>query len=191
MKNVESIKNEIKVLYANSSNECMRTWFYEGHVIVVAKYAEEISKKVGANTEIAILGALFHDIARAWGVEKDPNLMQESIRKTEEIMKKNDYTNEDIKKVKETLINHSCRRTLPKTKEGKVVATADALAHLMTDFYVLLGFNRWKNAKDYEEYQKWALEKIERDFKKKIFFKQYKFIAKKRYEALKNVFGGF
>ena len=70
-----------------------------------------------------------------------------------------------------------------------MLATADALAHLMTDFYLVLPFNQWLTAaKDFEEYRKWVLEKVERDYSKKIFFASYRKMAKKRYEALKITF---
>src|SRR3989344_4826069 len=138
MARLEGIRKEVENTYKSSSDECMREWFFENHVQVVAKYGKEISSKFGANKEIVVLSALFHDIARAWGTTKDPNLMNESLSKAEEIMKNHGYDDKEVKKVKETIITHSCRKVLPKTKEGKVLATADALAHLMTDFYLIL-----------------------------------------------------
>lgn len=189
MNRLEKVRKEVKELHEKSSDECMRIWFFEGHVDVVADYCKEISRKVGANPEISILGALFHDIARVWGVNKDPELMNKSLEKTEEIMKKYNYNTEEIQKVKDAILTHSCRGKLPKTEEGRILATADALAHLMTDFYFIIPFNGWLTAaKDFEGYKKWLLEKIERDFHKKIFYSEYKKMAKNRYEALKLLF---
>lgn len=189
MNRLENVRAEVKKLHEKSTEECLRIWFYGGHVEVAAKYADEIARKVGANAEIAVLGALFHDIARTWDVNDEPALMNESLKKAEELMEKHGYSNDEINKVKEAILNHSCRDKLPQTEEGKVMATADALAHLMTDFYLILPFNQWlKAASTFEGYRNWLLEKIDRDFHKKIFYAEYKQFAKKRYEALKTVF---
>ena len=189
MNRLENVRADVKKLYKASSNECMRTWFFENHVQLVAEYGKEISIRIDTDSEIVILSALLHDIARTWDIKKDPNLMNESLNKAEELMKKYCYSDTKIKQVKDAILHHSCRKTPPKTKEGKALATADALAHLMTDFYIVLPFSGWvTDAKDFEGYKKWASEKIERDFKKKIFFSYYKKLAKKRYEALKVVF---
>lgn len=188
-KRLEQIKEEVKTLHDTSSDECMKKWFYNGHVRLVAKYAEEISEKVKANTEIAILASLFHDIARTWNVNDDPALMDESLIKAEEIMQKYNYTNDEINQVKQAILSHGCHEKAPETIEGKVMATADALAHLLSDFYFILPFYGWlKAANTFDGYRSWLLAKIERDMHKKIFFEEYKKIAQPKYEALKIVF---
>ncbi len=187
-KQIELIKKEIRTLYKKSKDESMRVWFFKGHVMLVARYAEEIAEKVGADKEIVILAALFHDIARAWGVNKNPALMEESLKKAEEMMKKYSYLNSQIQKVKEAILYHSCRKKLPQVEEGRVLATADALAHFLSEFYLILPVNCWLTAvKGFEEYREWALEKIERDFHKKIFYDEYREKVRKNYEALKTV----
>ena len=188
-KKVEAIKKEVKALHDISKNECMRTWFYEGHVALAAKNAKEIAEKVGANVELSVLAALFHDIARTWEVNDEPNLINESLNKAAELMKKYNYSDEEISQVKEAILPHSCREKMPHTMEGKVLATADALAHLLSDFYFILPFYGWLNASDnFEGYRKWLLEKIERDAHKKIFFDEYKEKAEKKYQAIKTAF---
>ena len=189
MERIESIKKEIEKLHSESSDECMKEWWYEGHVLSVANYAEEIAQKVGANVEIAVLAALFHDIARIWDVWNEPELMNESLSKAEEIMTKHEYSADETEQVKQTILHHSCKEQLPETEEGKVLATADALAHLLTDFYLILPFYGWLRAtKDFHEYKTWVLERIERDFQKKIFYEKYKEKAREKYEAMKMVF---
>ena len=186
---ITSIQNEIKTLHDQSPDKCMRTWFYEGHVALVAKNAGEIAPKVGADAEISILAALFHDIARVWDVNDEPALMNESLAKAEEIMKKHNYSPQQITQVQEAIRNHSCREKLPDTEEGRVLATADALSHIMSDFYFILPFYGWLKAADsFEGYRKWLLEKIERDIHKKIFYPEYKEKVRERYEALKTIF---
>ena len=189
MNNLEAIRKEIKRLHDASKEEYIREWFFEGHVCIVASYAREIAEQEGADAEACELAALFHDVARCWGVEKDPELMEESLKRAEGIMKKHGYAKKKIQMVREAILNHSCNDELPVTDEGKVLATADAMAHLMTDFYFILPFHGWLKAADsYEGYKKWVAGKIGRDFNKKIFYRKQKALAKKRYEAFKTLF---
>lgn len=51
-----------------------------------------------------------------------------------------------------------------------------------------MGVMGWKKVNNYEDYRKWALEKIERDYNCKIFFPEFKKATIGRYEALKEVF---
>lgn len=189
MNRLEKIREEIKNLHIKSPDDCMRTWFYEGHVAVVAKYADEVAKHIKANREIAVLAALFHDIARTWSVTKEPALMKESLEKAEVMMRAQMYSTIEIDQVKKAILNHSCRDTMPATEEGRVMATADALAHFMTDFYFVLPFYQWFTAgSTFKEYKKWLSEKIERDFHKKIFYDKYRKLVKKRYDSFKLLF---
>ena len=186
---LESIKEEVKALHSSSPDECMRTWFYEGHVALVARNAQEIAKKVGADIEISVLASLFHDIARTWDVNDEPALMNESLSKAEELMKKHGYSDDEVEQVKQAILAHSCREKAPDTKEGKVLATADALAHLLSDFYFILPFYGWLTvSENFDGYKRWLFEKIERDIHKKIFWDEYKDRAKPKYEAIKATF---
>lgn len=188
-KRLIAIRKEIEEMHKNSNEEYIREWFFDGHVKIVAEYAEKIAKEVGANVEVSVLAALFHDVARCWGIDKDPELMEESLEKTEEIMKKYNYPKSTIEKVKKAIMHHNCRDRLPDTKEGKVMATADAMSHFMTDFYFIMPFRGWlKCASTIDGYKKWAEEKIEREFKRKIFYEKYKKEAKSRYLAFKTLF---
>lgn len=189
MNRLLEIQKEIKKLYHENPDDKVN-WLYESHVKVVAEFSKKVAKSTKADAEICILAALFHDIARTKGMWDDPDLMDRSLAMAENIMNKHGYKKERINAVKEAILFHSCKEGKPRTKEGKVLATADALAHLMTDFYIILPFKKLHIAKDYESYKKWVLRKIERDFRRKIFFPEYKKLAKKRYEALKLIFGG-
>ncbi len=189
MDKLKSIENQVRELYKNSDNEFMRVWFFENHVKVVSNYSDQIASKENLDKETCILASLFHDIARAWGVWNDPQLMDESLKKAEELMSKEGYPQDQITKIKDAILYHSCEGKLPKTPEGKVVATADALAHLMTDFYLVILYNKWiEKAKNLETYRKWVLEKVDRDFHKKIFFEEWKAKSKQRYESIKTFF---
>ncbi len=187
---VSAIIEEIRALHDQSTEPDIKQWYFEGHVSVVAHYAQEIAEEIGANAEIAVLAAYFHDIARAWSVDADPALMNESLQKASELMTKQGYTQQEIDAVHIAILHHGCKGELPPTEEGKVLATADALAHLMTGFYFVLPFYGWfKFTKDFDTYTKWISDKIERDMHKKIFYPKYKELAMPRYLALKTLFG--
>ncbi len=184
------VEKEVKSLHARSEDECMHTWFYDNHVAVVAKYAGEIANNARADAEIAVLAALLHDIARVKKVFDEPAVTEESFRMADDILQRNGYSKKEIELVKKAIVNHGCHDKLPETEEGRAMATADALAHLMTDFYLVFAFNHhWADLpRDFEGYREWVLAKIERDFHKKIFYAKYKWLAEKRYQALKLIF---
>lgn len=186
---VEAVRREIKRLHDESPNECMRVWWYEGHVEAVARYARDIAARVGADAEIAVLAALCHDIARAWDVTSEPGLMDESLAKTAELMTDAGYDEDAIARVREAIRTHSCRDAMPATEEGRVMSTADALAHFFSDLYFVLPFYGWLTAaKDYEGYRRWILGRIERDMTRKIHYPEYLELARPKYEALKTIF---
>lgn len=193
MDRVVLIRNEVESLYRGSANECMRTWFYDNHVRVVENYGTEIAPEAGANAEIVALSALFHDLARVWDVQEEPFIMDRSLEAAGEIMKRHGYSPEEIQAVKDAIIPHSCRDGMkPYTEEGKVLATADALAHLMTDFYLALWKNHWVAGNmTFGQYAAWALKKIDRDFHEKIFYDKWRKNAERSYNGLKSDFAQF
>jgi HD superfamily phosphodiesterase len=78
---IERMKKEIQKLHTQSKNECMRKWFYNGHVELVANYAKEIAHKVNADPKISILASLFHDITGTWEVTSDPMRVLKNLKK--------------------------------------------------------------------------------------------------------------
>lgn len=186
MERVQYVSKEVARLHQNAKDEGMRTWVFGNHVLIVEKYAKKIALEVGADVEICRLAALLHDIARTKGVMKDPALMRDSLDMTTAILTSTGYPDKKIRRVKEAIRFHSCKRTLPKTKEGKVLATADALAHLMTDFYLVFEKHPWCGVPEGKRaYRAWARKKLERDFRLKIVFGKYRTFAAKPYEKLK------
>lgn len=108
------------------------------------------------------------------------------------VLKQASYSPAEITQVMDEVIApHSCKDgEFPTTLEGKVMATADALAHLNTDFYVQFAWKHLPDGKTYPEFLQWVAEKIERDFNAKIFFDEVKVEIEPRYQALKSVFLG-
>src|SRR3989338_3342004 len=87
------IKNEVEKIYSLSEDKSVK-WFYTHHVLVVAKYAEEIATELNRSQrrlvyeEISVIATFFHDFAPSWDVGEEPSLTEQSIKKSAEIMKK-------------------------------------------------------------------------------------------------------
>jgi hypothetical protein len=74
---------------------------------------------------------------------------------------------------------------MPKTIEGKILASADAMSHYFNAFYLKAAIKADVKA---NIFRKWALEKLDRDYNKKIFFDFAKKRVKKRHDILKSFF---
>ncbi len=179
----------VKKVY-EKTNEPFAMWMWNNHVLVVAKKTEELSIQFQANEDIAVAGAWLHDFGDAF-VHRHSD-QHEEISKSEalKVLQEAGYIEAEINEVMNDVIEpHSCRDGfLPRTLEGKVMATADALAHLTTDFYVQFAWKHLPDNLSYEEYINWVKEKIDRDFNNKIFFNETKEKYRYRYESLKEVF---
>ena len=127
----------VKNIY-EKTNEPFALWMWNNHVPVVAKKTLELSIQYQANEDIAVAGAWLHDFGDAF-VHRHSD-QHEEISKSEalKVLQEAGYIEAEINEVMNDVIEpHSCRDGfLPRTLEGKVMATADALAHLTTDFYV-------------------------------------------------------
>ena len=165
-------------------------WMWQNHVPVVTQYAKKLSKKLKANLDLAIAGALLHDFGDAFIHRHSNNHANVSKTESTKILKHAGYSDKEITEVLESIIApHSCKDGfLPKTLEGKVLATADALAHLNTDFYIQFSWMHLPENKTYDEFLEWVVNKLDRDFNEKIFFEEVKTDVKSRYQALKEVF---
>jgi len=100
------------------------------------------------------------------------------------------YTDDEIALVVDDAIRyHSCHGDeRPKSKEGLVLATADSLAHLQTNFYVFASWFFGKLDRDLDSLRDWVLKKIERDLNSKISFDDIREEARPDYEMLKRLF---
>lgn len=172
------------------SQEWFGQWMWKNHVPVVAKKSQELAERFGANSNLAVAGALLHDFGDAFVHRNSEEHNKISKDKSRQILEKAGYSSEEIEEVLEIIIApHSCRNDfLPTTLEGKILATADALAHLTTDFFVHFTWMHLPENKTFEEYREWVTTKIDHDFNKKIFFDEVRAEVKDRVEALKEVF---
>ena len=164
-------------------------WMWERHVTIVAGYAGELAKRYGANADLAVAGAVLHDIVDAVRPRHDPRHKAESERLAREFLKDAGFTEEEILIVVDDAIRfHSCHGDeKPRSPEGKILATADALSHLKTDFYDYAVQSMKERGELHEKISQWIFEKIERDFHKKIAFDEVREEARTDYERIKNL----
>lgn len=192
MEKLDQVIESVKVLYAQKNpiidwNE----WIFETHIKVVAFWVEDISTKQQFNKENTLAAAYLHDLAYAWTSKNDPELEKKSESKAKEVLKTAGYDDTEISFIVDKIIHgHGMNEGKePENIEAKVLATADALAHFTTDFYLVICWKHYLfEDKTLADYKKWVLEKIERDFNNKIFFEEYKEIARPHYESIKSLF---
>lgn len=169
----------------------MGKWMWRNHTQWVADKTLTLAKKYGADAEKVYCAALLHDLGDSRYERNHADFDTWSWVTTKEVLKKAGFRKNERDEILEAIRTHSCHPDhLPMTLEGKILATADGMWHLQTNFFpVICYMNRPDNTHTYEEWQEWFMKKIERDFGPKIFFEDEREEARKDYEALKRVFG--
>jgi HD superfamily phosphodiesterase len=179
---VNQIKNLVR-------NECfslgfVHNWFFNTHLLGVEKFAKKLLKKLPkADKETILLGVWLHDLQRIRGIKGDHAKI--GAREAEKVMKQFGYPQKTIQHVKKIISAHSCNtRLIPKTIEGKILASADAMSHYINDFYLTIATT---GERDLKNFKTWALEKITKDYNKKIFFGFARKMIEKRHKTLKEI----
>lgn len=176
--------NKIKKLVKNECHNLgfIDEWFYDIHLLSVEKFAKILLKKLPkADKEIVLLGVWLHDLQRVRGKKGDHAKI--GAIEAEKVMRQFEYSGEVISHVREIILSHSCDTfSRPKSLEGKILASADAMSHYNNDFYLVIAVAGERNL---TEYKKWALEKLDKDYNKKIFFDFAKKMIVKRHKILK------
>jgi putative nucleotidyltransferase with HDIG domain len=181
---------EVSELY-NAATTSMGKWMWRNHTQWVANKAKRLAEKYGASTEKVYCAALLHDLGDSKYERGHKDFDTWSWETGKEILKKAGFRKRERDEILEAIRTHACHPGhLPVALEGKLLATADGMWHLQTNFFpVICYMNRPDNTKTYEEWQEWFSGKIERDFGPKIFFEDERAEARQDYEALLRVFG--
>lgn len=182
------VYQRVETLYRQSDRKTA-VWLWDHHVQVVAYFALELAKKYAADSDICFSAALLHDIADIWYERNHPDFEEKTKRTGQEIFREAGFNEEEwIQTFDKVITPHSCYpENMPETLEAKVLATADAMAHLLTDFYE--DFQKMGlPTTDKEKFTAWVNSKLERDFNRKIFFVEIKEHVKSKYDMLKKRF---
>ena len=123
MKVLDSIKNEVIKMMDNDPAHDFE------HVMRVYNNAQKISKKEKANQKLILSAALLHDIVSYPKSSKRSKLSSiESAKKSKLILKKYEFTDEEITIVSNAIADHSfSQNKIPQSLEGKILQDADRL----------------------------------------------------------------
>jgi uncharacterized protein len=123
MKDIDSIKNEVEKIMDNDSAHDFE------HIMRVYKNAQKICKKEKGNQKLILCATLLHDIVSYPKSDKRSKLSSiHSAKKSEQILKKYDFTTEEITIISNAIRDHSfSQNKVPSTLEGKILQDADRL----------------------------------------------------------------
>ena len=123
MKVLDSIKDEVEKIMDNDSAHDFQ------HIMRVYKNAQKICKKEKANEKLVLSAALLHDIVSYPKSDKRSKLSSiHSAKKSEQILKKYDFSKEEIMIISGAIRDHSfSQNKTPSTIEGKILQDADRL----------------------------------------------------------------
>ena len=120
---LDLIKTDIKkIMYNDSAHDF-------DHIMRVYKNAQQIIKKEKVNETLVLSAVLLHDIASFPKSDKrSKNSSIESAKKAKTILKKYDFTSDEITIVCDAISEHSfSQKKIPNTIEGKILQDADRL----------------------------------------------------------------
>jgi len=120
---INSLKQEVYNLMINDPAHDF------DHIMRVFKNAQKICKKENAHEKLVLSAVLLHDIVSYPKSDKRSKLSSiKSAEKSKKILKKFNFTKEEIQTISDAIRDHSfSRNKIPVTIEGKILQDADRL----------------------------------------------------------------
>ena len=120
---INSLKQEVHNLMINDSAHDF------DHIMRVFKNAQKICKKENTREKLVLSAVLLHDIVSYPKSDKRSKLSSiKSAEKSRSILKKFNFTKEEIQIISDAIRDHSfSRNKIPATLEGKILQDADRL----------------------------------------------------------------
>ncbi len=120
---INSLKQEVYNLMINDSAHDF------DHIMRVFKNAQKICKKENTHEKLVLSAVLLHDIVSYPKSDKRSKLSSiKSAEKSKKILKKFNFTKEEIQTISDAIRDHSfSRNKIPATIEGKILQDADRL----------------------------------------------------------------
>lgn len=173
----EIVKQDCRNCKRYSSN------VWDQHIVLVVGYSKMLAKKLGADEETIELAALLHDLGSLRFGEEGHEITGQ--REAEKILKELGYPPKTIEEIKEAIGSHRGSLDVkPKSLTAKILANADAMAHFDV-VPVLLRVGLDKYEKNEKLAAKWVLDKLERDWNKKLTIPEAKKMVTDKYKATK------
>ncbi len=193
MSRVDSLKARVDALYSYKNTSRAKGWadyLHTHHMSAVAQTARQLAEKFGAGKDAVVAAAMLSDIADAVMAREDPRHDQESMTIATSYLRACAFTESEIFViVGDAIKNHSCLdERSPETLEGKVFATAEAMVDLRSDFYDFAIGQLRTQGETARDILHWGLERVDRDFNKKIFFPEVKEGLRPDYERSRRRF---
>ena len=156
-------------------------WPWKSHIESVVKHSKELAKKLGADEEVCEISAWLHDIKKLKGEKENHHI--HGSEETEKILKDLDFDEAKIKQIKHCILTHTSDKTYPpKSKEAKIVASADALSHF--DDFLAFTYHVYKiQNMSLSEGRTWLTDKYVGAWNK--LMPEAKEMVKEKYKAIK------
>lgn len=191
MNKITTVREKVDRLYRakDKNRDEWADWLYGHHVLLVADWARKLARRYGADAELSEAAALLHDIADAVMSRDNPKHQEESKQIARRFLKESGFNDGEVKTVVDDALRfHSCHGSeRPRTLEGKVLASADSVSHLRSDFFAYALAEKRKS-EPLEEISKWVLEKIDRELNSKIAFDDLREELRPDYEKIRPQF---
>lgn len=157
--------------------------FWNHHIVPVVAYSRDMAERYGGDVDVIHLGALLHDMALIENAEPHDEI---GAGKAYEFLVVNWVPTETAQKVRDIVLKHRCKVYVPETLEEKIVATADALAHFFPDFHEsgAAALSR----EDHVQMKVLDIEKLEKEYERKVFFEKEKKILQEVMRDFQNQF---
>lgn len=148
------------------------------HLPQVEKWAVKIlQRKAGANKKVVMLAVWLHDIGQVIGDKKNDHAINSEVE-ARRFLEKEEVEEKLINKIAHCVRAHRCKNIQPQTLEARIVAVADSASHMTDIVYIDMA-----SRGDIED----AKAKLERDFRDKGLFPEFKEESRPLYEAWKKL----
>ncbi len=136
------------------------------HIMSVVRFGRELAHATGADPEIVELAALLHDYAGIKDVALEPEHHRHGAALARKLLGALDYPAARAERVAACILTHRASRTLqPETLEARVLASADAAAHI-AQVPSLLHLAYVRKGLGVDEGAAWVRAKLERSRRK-------------------------
>lgn len=157
------------------------------HITQVVQFGRELSKRLGADTEIVELAALLHDYAGIKDVRLTDDHHLHSAAEARRLLTELSYPPERTEQVAACIVTHRASQGLvPETLEARCLASADAMAHI-AQVPSLLHLAYVGKSLNVDEGAAWVVAKLERSYQK--LCPEAKALIETRYRAALVVLG--
>lgn len=179
---VKQIK--LEVIDKTAASTIVDDWFLEEHLMEVERLANWLCDQYPtADREVVNLAVWFHDIGRVVGIDEGHD--KYGAQNARERLSQAGYQKVDL--VVEACRSHRAEAIKPKSIEAKILATADAMSHLVSPKFYLRIFDFHRKNMAFDDVVALMKNKLERDYSQKLFFEQAKEKVTPIYQAWKTI----